>query len=220
MKPATRKFWIFFGGLIVGVLLMLLIPLAVLGSGMIDMSATNEPGWLERLAAPWVVDRSVEHRAPAQKNPFADNPAVLAEGLAHYRENCVVCHGAPDLPPAELAQGLNPPAPKLHAPDTQEMADGEMFFIVKHGIRMTGMPAFAPTHSDDEIWKIVAFVKHLPQITPEERATLQARLAGEHHASKGGAETGTTPGAPGAPSVPNPAAKINPTTATDPAKAH
>jgi mono/diheme cytochrome c family protein len=78
-----------------------------------------------------------------------------------------------------LAKGLNPSAPELQSSDTQAMSDGELFWTVKHGIRMTGMPAFAPTHTDAQIWKIVAFVRHLPNLTPEETAELIKAPAAE-----------------------------------------
>ena len=121
-------------------------------------------------------------RAPKTANPAAASPDVLRTGLAHYRGMCVTCHGAPGVDPSEIGMGLNPPAPDLTVTKVQSRTDGELFWLVSHGIRMTGMPAFGPTHEDEEIWKIVAFLKHLPEIGPEEQKVLRAGgEEAEHH---------------------------------------
>ena len=98
------------------------------------------------------------------------------------------CHGAPGVEESEFGEGLNPPAPDLTLPAMQRMRDGELFWVVSNGIRMTGMPAFSPTHKEDEIWKIVAFVRHLPEITKEEQQTLKAGREEEtgHHEVESG----------------------------------
>ncbi len=80
---------------------------------------------------------------------------------------------------------MNPPAPDLTLPSVQKMRDGELFWVVSNGIRMTGMPAFSPTHKEDEIWKIVAFVRHLPEVTKEEQQTLKAGHEEEKHHEAG-----------------------------------
>jgi len=152
-------------------LVVILVPLLVLATGVIDMGADTKPGFVERNLAPWAVDRSLDRRASDQKNPYADDPKSIAEGLEHYHMDCVMCHGAPGVDPFDLAKGLNPSAPSLNDTD---LSDGELFWVIKHGIRMTPMPAFGPTHSDDDIWKIAAFIRHLPHLTDKERDTLRA----------------------------------------------
>lgn len=168
----NRGILYFIAGIIIGIVVCIGIPMLVLESGTINMGATSKPGKIERALAPWAVDKSRERRAPHQSDPYT-NAAAIATGLDHYRENCVMCHGAPDVNPGEAAMGLNPSAPELQSPDTQAMSDGELFWTIKHGVRMTGMPAFAPTHSDKQIWKIVAFVRHLPDLTTNEKAMLR-----------------------------------------------
>ena len=101
-------------------------------------------------------------------------PESWNEGLDHYRENCVVCHGAPGVDAGEIGEGLNPPAPDLTLPRIQARTDGELFWIVGNGIRTTGMPAFSPTHKPEQIWKIVAFVRHLPELSDAELESLRA----------------------------------------------
>ena len=185
MKNSVKNGLIFGAGFLTCVLLTLIVPLLVMAMGMMDMSASAKPGMLERIFAPWAFTHSMEKRAPEAKNPFANDPSALASGMAHYRENCVVCHGAPSVKPAELAAGLNPPVPNLDTDDAQSLSDGKLFWIIKNGIRMTGMPAFGETHSDDEIWHIVTFVRHLPKITDSEKETLNPPVSDKEHHHEG-----------------------------------
>ncbi|HKC25231.1 MAG TPA: cytochrome c [Thermoanaerobaculia bacterium] len=193
----------FLSGLLIGLLLAAAVPLALMATGSIDVAATAPPFPLEQKLAPWTLDRSVAKRAAALQNPVSKDPAALAAGLDHYRENCVVCHGAPGVEMGEAGKGLNPPPPLLDAPAVQSRTDGQMFWIVKNGIRMTGMPAWGPTHKDEEIWHIVAFMRHLPQITGAEKAKLQPPAEEEHH------DEAEKPAAP-APAGTPPAAKPTP----------
>ena len=190
------------GSFVAGVGITLLVPIIILATGAINFGADVKPGLIERTIAPWAVDQSMERRAPTDKNPYASDPAAITTGLDHYRENCVMCHGAPDVESAELSKGLNPPAPSLANSD---MSDGELFWVVKHGIRMTPMPAFGPTHSDEEIWKIVAFIRHLPKLTAQERDSLRAATSEEEHHH--GSESKAAPEKPGQPVEP---ANVNP----------
>jgi mono/diheme cytochrome c family protein len=162
----------FIGGILVGIAIWIAALLVVAALGVVNMGATTHPGSLERTLAPWVVDKSRARRAPPETDPYT-NAVAVATGLDHYREDCVICHGAPNVEAGEIAQGLNPRAPKLQSRGTQSMSDGELFWTIKYGVRMTGMPAFAPTHTDEQIWKIVAFVRHLPKLTRQEEAELR-----------------------------------------------
>jgi mono/diheme cytochrome c family protein len=99
-----------------------------------------------------------------------------------------MCHGAPGVEESEFGQGLNPPAPDLTLPVIQKMSDGELFWIVSNGIRMTGMPAFSPTHKPEEVWKIVSFVRHLPELTDEEQKALGAGTDEKAHHGEAGSE--------------------------------
>ena len=170
----------FFAGLIVGVLLVAVVPAALLMSGMFNMGAMNQPSELERRVGTWAWQTSAQKNAPTMKNPFTTD-ITLDDGLDHYKENCVTCHGAPGVEKSEIGKGLNPPAPMLDSPVVVERTDGEIFWTIKNGVRMTGMPAFGPTHSDEEIWKIVQFVRHLPQLTEKEKTELQESAEEEEH---------------------------------------
>ena len=90
----------------------------------------------------------------------------------HSVKACVYCHGAPGKDPTDIGKGLNPEPPYL--PDVvARWSGGELFWIAKNGIRMTGMPAFGSTHKDEEIWKVVAFIQRLPTVTEEDYAKME-----------------------------------------------
>jgi mono/diheme cytochrome c family protein len=179
-----NKKWSIALSFVAGILVTLLVPILVLATGAINMGADVKPGFIERTLAPWGRDRSVEKGASTEKDPYIGNPAAIATGFDHYRENCVICHGAPGVAGAELSKGINPPAPPLGNGENGT-PDGELFWVIKHGIRMTAMPAFGPTHTDEEIWKIVAFIRHLPDLTKEEQDSLRA-VTGEEAHHRGG----------------------------------
>src|SRR6266536_5259060 len=144
----------------------------VLTAGLVDFSATTPPGRLEQRLATFVLNRSIERRAPRVANPLGRSPAAVAAGLALLRTHCVACHGAPGVDPTEAGASLNPPAPGLTLARVQARSDGELKWIVSNGIRMTGMPAFGASKSEEEVWQLVAALRRLPRLSPEERQTL------------------------------------------------
>lgn len=162
----------FLSGIVAGFVILALAAGVVIATGSFNVAATIPPGKLEKRLAGFALGRSVSRRAPRSANPLAISPEVLQAGLAHYRQMCVTCHGAPGVDASQIGEGLNPPATDLTLPRVQDRSDGELFWIVQNGIRMTGMPAFGPTHKEMEIWKMVAFLRHLPEITPEEERQL------------------------------------------------
>ena len=200
-----------FKGVFLGVLLVLLVAAAIVATGSFDVAASTPPGKLEQSLARFALDRSVARRAPKTANPLAPSDALRREGLSHYRENCVGCHGASGVEAAEYGQGLNPPAPDLSLPRVQRRTDGELFWIVSNGLRMTGMPAFSPTHKEQEIWKIVAFLRHLPELTPEEEKLLKAATEEEeHHHEDETEENPKSPPPPGTTPAPKKAPHTHP----------
>ncbi len=181
----------FFAGLLLGILLVIVAAALVAATGSYNVSALSSPSKLEQRAAAFTLSHSIAKRAPATKNPFPGSPENLRSGLSHYKENCVTCHGAPGVEESEAGMGLNPPAPDLTLPAIQRMSDGELYWVVSNGVRMTGMPAFSLTHKPDEIWKIVAFVRHLPELSNAEQKILKAgsEEAEGHHEETAGGET-------------------------------
>lgn len=176
-----KRFW---WGLGTGILVMLVLPLIVMASGLINMGATTKPGVVEKNFAALAIRSSMAWRAPEQKNPMAGDSQAVEQGLTSYAQMCARCHGGPGVEPGVFAKGLNPPAPQLdHA--AEEFSQGELFWITKHGIRMTGMPAFGPTHQDEEIWKIVAFIKKVPELSQAQKEQLKEAAPTKHqHGSK------------------------------------
>jgi len=192
-------------GVIVGVAGVLIAGFLMANGGRLNLAATQHGGWNDRLDH-WlsqVSRRSIERHASSATNPYAADPAAAAAGLAHYRENCLACHGARDVDTAEFAKGLNPAPPMLDMDDVQKMSDGQLFWVVANGLRATGMPAFAPTHSPREIWQIVSFVRHLPKLSEAEASSLkkERQEEGDHH------EEGGHPGAEKAPADSKPSSR-------------
>jgi mono/diheme cytochrome c family protein len=105
----------------------------------------------------------------------------LREGFKEYDEMCIICHSAPGKERTLISKGLRPQPPNL-AETSKQWTSAQLFWIIKNGIKMTGMPAFGPTHSDERIWSIVGFVRRLPQMSPDDFRAMEAELghAGEH----------------------------------------
>jgi mono/diheme cytochrome c family protein len=110
-------------------------------------------------------ERSVEMHSTDIVSPSLNDQKLLEAGFPHFNEMCRQCHGAPGYPRAEFAEGLYPLPPALASGDVQqELSAAELFWIVKHGIKMTGMPSFGKTHTDEQIWGIIAMVRKLPEM--------------------------------------------------------
>ena len=191
------------------VVVLVVLGLAALGfiySGIYDVAASTPDDGLIGWALETTQERSVERRAEDVQVPPLDDPAMIKTGLTHYHEMCTVCHGAPGIKISEIGEGLNPTPPELAGEAGHEEA-GEMFWIVKNGIKMTGMPSFGVTHTDQEIWAIIAFVKRMADLSPEEyqKMVQEAGLgeAGTGEGEQGGpekqAEPHTHEHAPGTP---------------------
>ena len=106
---------------------------------------------------------SVAGRAEYVESP-ALTEAMVASGAKRYKAMCAHCHGGPGVEKSEWAKGMLPQPPHLPEVASKWKAN-EVYWLVKHGVRMSGMPAFGPTHSDDQLWEIAAFVKRLPGMT-------------------------------------------------------
>ncbi|HEX7183538.1 MAG TPA: cytochrome c [Thermoanaerobaculia bacterium] len=154
--------------------------LAFIYSGVYDVAASSPDTGLIGWALETTQERSVHRRAEEVQAPDLSDPEMVRLGLIHYHEMCVTCHGAPGMPASEIGQGLNPFPPEL-ASESEEEEAGELFWVVKNGIKMTGMPAFGVTHADEEIWAIVAFLQRMPKMSPEEyQAMVQEVGLGPH----------------------------------------
>jgi mono/diheme cytochrome c family protein len=158
------------------VLLIVLAALAI-GLGAFDVAADRPDGALMRHVFAFARERSIDARAEGIEAPKLDAPERIAEGAEHYSAMCTGCHLAPGMAENEMRPGLNPKPPLLASFPAEDPA--EQFWIVKHGIKMTGMPAWGLTHSDAEIWNIVAFLQKLPKLSASQYRALTAHA--HHH---------------------------------------
>lgn len=180
MSGRNRALWLGVVGGGLGALVLLgVIGLSVVYTGAYNIAATEEHTSLTRWAFDTTFRNSVERQAADVAVPDRITPDMVAAGASSYKTMCQHCHAGPGVERAKWASGMRPRPPHL-----TERASGyrpqEVFWLVKHGARMTGMPAFGPTHDDQTLWSITAFVKELPGMTPERYAELGTRpQAGE-----------------------------------------
>lgn len=152
-----------------------------ISTGAYSVAATEPHTAFTRWLLNTTQKRSVAVRAddvPAQ--PPVDS-AMVRQGFEEYREMCVACHGAPGVERGTLGKGINPKPPDL-AEEAAEWSDRELFWITKHGIKLAGMPAFGVTHSDNELWGIVAFLRRLESMSPDEYRRLATEAPTHAHA--------------------------------------
>src|SRR6188508_3812126 len=141
-------------------------------AGYYDVAADNAHWGVTRGFIDSARDRSIVRQSREVGTPPAlDDPGLLAMGAEHYDDMCVECHLAPGKDEGELRAGLNPKPPKLAVRGTPHAPEQD-FWIIKHGVKMTAMPAWGVTHDDELLWHVVAFVRKLPEMTPEQYETM------------------------------------------------
>jgi thiosulfate dehydrogenase len=131
-----------------------------LEQGFVSIRADAGPSPLDR----WLgsaMDASAERHAPNVANPAPDNEATLAAAAKVYASRCGECHGTPAERESPLGRAFNPPAPQFFSDDPPDMKENENFYIIKHGVRMTAMPAWNDLLSDEQIWQTVTLLKHI-----------------------------------------------------------
>lgn len=112
---------------------------------------------------------SIPARAKRLQNPTTTSAEVLQEARAHWADHCAICHANDGSGATAIGRNLYPKAPDMRAPDTQGMTDGEIYYVIENGIRLTGMPAWGEGRDDSEdSWKLVTFIRHLPELRPDE----------------------------------------------------
>ncbi len=138
-------------------------------------SARDEPTAVEAFVARQLRHLSVPPAARRAVNPVMQTDEVLAEAREHFADHCALCHGNDGRGDTPIGRNLYPKAPDMTASKTQSLSDGELFYIIENGVRLTGMPAWGgeAQHDDEASWKLVHFVRHLPSITPEEVAEME-----------------------------------------------
>jgi cytochrome c553 len=133
------------------------------------------PSLPERVLARAVRRLTVPHSGRDAINPIPFSPEVWADGRAHFADHCASCHGNDGRGQTEMGRNLYPKAPDMRLADTQGLTDGEIYWIIENGIRLTGMPAWGDgTGHDADTWKLVHFIRHLNDLTPERLEEMEA----------------------------------------------
>ena len=155
-------------GFIMGVIITLLL-LGVGGyfyatTGRFDTRAVgNTPSTFEKQTANKSLDEWVDQHAPKQTNPFPPTMDNIMDGSMTYDKNCAMCHGSLKQPTSPLRRNFYPPVPQLMS-RTPDDPDGNLFYVIKYGVRYTAMPGWDGVLSDDDIWKTVTFLKNSGQM--------------------------------------------------------
>jgi mono/diheme cytochrome c family protein len=164
--------------------LFLVIGLAVLGVGAAvaasilhdGLSSRATPSKLEAAIARNSHYLAIPSSARSAQNPLLATAEELHDARLHFADHCAICHGNDGSGLTAIGEGLYPPPPDLRKPATQNLTDGELFWVIENGVRFTGMPAFGKSgqHGGEiDSWKLVHFIRHLPRLTTEERLEME-----------------------------------------------
>ncbi len=140
-------------------------------------SARDEPSNAEAFIARRLRRMAIPGRSRELKNPVQASAEVLSGATAHFADHCATCHGNDGRGNTLMGRGLYPKPPDMTEPSTQNLTDGEIYYIIENGIRFTGMPAFGEEPGNDndlESWDLVHFIRHLPRMTTEEAEQMKA----------------------------------------------
>ena len=164
-------------GKVLTIILFLIVAL-VLAAGVSffrgGVSSRAEPSAMEVMAARQVRHMAIPAEARGRQNPMPSSPETVHDAMLHFADHCAICHGNDGGGDTMMGKGLYPKPPDLRQQQTQKLSDGEIFWIIENGVRFTGMPAFGGTHGPEEdSWKLVHFIRHLPQLTPEARMEME-----------------------------------------------
>ena len=136
-------------------------------------SARDNPSAMEAYVAKTARKLSIPASERDAKNPFAPTAEVLSEARAHFADHCAICHGNDGSGKTEIGQNLYPKTPDMRQSETQSLTDGQMYYIIHNGIRLTGMPAWGGPDKDNDSWRLVLFIRHLPQMSPQEMKEME-----------------------------------------------
>jgi mono/diheme cytochrome c family protein len=160
----SRVLWI-------GLIVVLLVGAGLWLSGLLPhgFGARQSPSRVEAALARRLRSWSLPSDARQRRNPVPSSPE-LQESARHFADHCASCHGNDGSGNTEIGRNLYPPAPDMRLATTQELSDGELYYIIHNGVGWTGMPAWGEPGNDDDqdTWKLVLFIRHLPSLTAGE----------------------------------------------------
>jgi mono/diheme cytochrome c family protein len=201
---AVLKAFLVLVGLLAGLAVVVFIWIGSRG-----ISARGEPGAIETAVARTMRRLAIPSGDRDRSNPVSPTPEVIAEGMAHYADHCAACHANDGSGETALGLGLYPRPPDMRQAPTQSLTDGELFYIIQNGVRLTGMPAWGTDQPEDveDTWHLVHFIRHLVRLSEEELERMKGmnptspdeirqRLEEERFLSGDGPAPSSTPEAP------------------------
>ena len=177
----------FIFGVIFTVVAIFVVVLIVAQFGLFPTNADVTPSGMERHMAMTALDASMEHHAPQIPNPVPVTDQNLIDGIKLYTMNCALCHGTLDYKPSVLEHSMYPPPPQLIL-DPMDDPEWHIYYAIRTGVRYTGMPAWNKALSDQDIWKVTAFLSHIDKLPPEVQQYWKSNfgVAPQSHAGEGG----------------------------------
>ena len=138
-------------------------------------SARATPSRIEMMAARGVRRLAIPSSYKTMRNPFPSTPENIDAGMEHFADHCAVCHGNDGSGDTMFGKNMYPKPPDFRQSETQNKTDGELYYTIENGVRLSGMPAFGEEHGtdDSETWHLVSFIRHLPQLTADEKQDME-----------------------------------------------
>lgn len=160
-------------GIIFTILVMLAVAAILATQGYINLGADQTPSALETKVAMAAIDAWAARNAPKQANPQAPTDENLVAGARIFLNHCAGCHGLPANTNSTFPKSFYPPVPEFFK-DAPDMPENENFFIIQHGVRLTGMPAWNKTLNENETWQVATFLSHINKLPPAAQKELQS----------------------------------------------
>jgi mono/diheme cytochrome c family protein len=136
-------------------------------------STKDPPSAVETAVARAARSWSIPSNAKNAKNPYAATAENIEPGMEHFADHCATCHANDGSGNSEMGPNLYPKAPDLRLRETQNLTDGEIFYIINNGVRLTGMPGWGRSHTAEDTWKLVLFIRHIPQLSAAEKKDME-----------------------------------------------
>lgn len=151
-------------------------------SGIYPIAASRPHTLVSRWLLTTTMTRSVQRYAAGVKAPGLNDARLVRHGMELYRRECRVCHGAPGLAADQIGRGINPDPPRLERVGSK-WTDGEIYWIIRNGLKMSGMPAMGAAHTPTDLWSLVAFIRRMKWLSPQEYAQMDRAVSGDTVAS-------------------------------------
>jgi mono/diheme cytochrome c family protein len=180
----------FLVGFVLGVVVVLLAVYCYIRFGFVDPRADTEGGAFEHKVAMPALDAAVDRRAPDVKNPLQATDDNLLAGMKIYQTACAGCHGDIAHPHSEFGDSFYPHAPQF-VEDAPDMPENQNFYIIQHGIRMSGMPAWKSSFKEQELWQVTTFLSHMDKLSPQLTTAWKAAAATQNKGSSSNATQDT-----------------------------